>query len=239
MSKTPLSKNTVLDSILDSRCGVLEVGQSLDSGVQKSVFTWLSSCPNVGQRFGHPGQEPPKGVCVQRVQVSSNTWTLDSTTGPVYLMNENRQRLARGEVMQEGEIQSGVKRDERGRFLPGMTSMSPGRPKGQRHKLSSNFLEDLALFWQQEGGDILRRVAADDPSTVLRVVASLVPKELALRLEAGADGSAGIVINLLGVAPAVALSELDITPDLMEESSTPEGSIDAHIGPLSDHISDE
>ena len=112
-----------------------------------------------------------------------------------------------------------VKRDAAGRFLPGASPLG-GRPPGTRHKLSSAFLQDLAVHWQEQGGEILQRVTAEDPATVLRVIASLVPRELALKLEVGADEGAGIVINLMGVAPAVA--------EQIERDITPQGSTDAH-----------
>lgn len=76
-------------------------------------------------------------------------------------------------------------RDARGRLLPGHTANPAGRPKGVRHRLSKNFLFDIAQHWQEEGGDILKRVTREDPATVLRVVASLVPRELITKMEIG------------------------------------------------------
>ena len=76
-------------------------------------------------------------------------------------------------------------RDARGRLLPGHTANPAGRPKGARHRLSKNFLLDVAQHWQEEGGDILKRVTREDPGTVLRVVASLVPRELITKMEIG------------------------------------------------------
>lgn len=75
-------------------------------------------------------------------------------------------------------------RDAKGRFVAGTTgTVKRGRPMGIKHNLSRAFLTDLALHWQEEGGDILKRVTKDDPAAVLRVVASLVPKEMITRLE--------------------------------------------------------
>jgi hypothetical protein len=111
--------------------------------------------------------------------------------------------------------QSGRTRDDKGRWLPGVPQHGGGRPKGVKHKLGQSFLNDLALHWQTEGADILKRVTKDDPATVLRVIASLIPKELALRLEGGNDGE-GIVINLMGVSHP--LIEKDITPAIDSES---------------------
>ncbi len=115
----------------------------------------------------------------------------------------------------------GVKQEERtrdgkGRWLPGKTANPAGRPKGIKHKLSASFINDLALHWQAEGGDILRRVTEEDPAAVLRVIASLVPREMMLKLEGGNDGQ-GIVINLLGVSHPL-IEERDITPAIDSES---------------------
>jgi hypothetical protein len=115
--------------------------------------------------------------------------------------------------MSESQKQGPI-RDGKGRFVRGAHN-PVGRPKGMKHKLSASFLNDLALHWQSQGADILERVSKDDPATVLKVIASLVPKEMMLRLEGDGDG-AGIVINLLGVSHP--LQEKDITPDKDPES---------------------
>ena len=116
--------------------------------------------------------------------------------------------------MSECQKQTAV-RDDKGRFVSG--NHNPvGRPKGMKHKLSASFLNDLALHWQAEGADILKRVTKDDPATVLRVIASLVPKEMMLKLEGAGDGT-GVVINLLGISHPL-VDEKDITPDKDPES---------------------
>ncbi|TDG13970.1 hypothetical protein E2F43_10780 [Seongchinamella unica] len=104
-------------------------------------------------------------------------------------------------------------RDARGRFVRGNEiAKTGGRPLGSKHKLSESFLKDVAVSWQEQGGDVLQKVAQDDPSTYLRVIASLVPKELVTRLEAG-DSAQGLVINLLGVEHPIDAEWKDITPE--------------------------
>ena len=69
-------------------------------------------------------------------------------------------------------------RDERsGRFLNG-TKGGPGRPKGARSKLGEAFVEDLRRVWEDLGEDALRRCAVEEPGQFLRVVASLMPRDL-------------------------------------------------------------
>jgi hypothetical protein len=78
-----------------------------------------------------------------------------------------------------------TERDERsGRFVTGNTG--GGRPKGARNKLGEQFVQDLALAWQEHGIEALDRVAKDDPAAFLRVVAGLMPKDVNLNLSLNA-----------------------------------------------------
>ncbi len=62
------------------------------------------------------------------------------------------------------------------RFKPGQSGNPKGRPKGARSRLSEAFLQELAEHWEQNGRDVLDQVRNNDPSTYLRVIASLIPK---------------------------------------------------------------
>lgn len=55
---------------------------------------------------------------------------------------------------------------------------NPGRPKGSRNKLGEAFIEDLLVSWEANGPDAIRRVIKDKPEQYLKVVASLMPKDL-------------------------------------------------------------
>jgi hypothetical protein len=71
-----------------------------------------------------------------------------------------------------------IERDTKtGRFLPG-NSGNGGRKPGSRNRLGEQFLEDLRDLWETQGPDVLARVARDDPSTLLKVIASLMPRDL-------------------------------------------------------------
>jgi hypothetical protein len=73
-------------------------------------------------------------------------------------------------------------RDEKtGRFLPGNPgSRAGGRPRGSRNRLSEKFLADFHAVWEDQGLEALQKVAESDPSTFVRVAASLLPRKLKL-----------------------------------------------------------
>ena len=53
-----------------------------------------------------------------------------------------------------------------------------GRPKGTRNRFSEAFCADLLREWESGGPECMKRVMHEDPSTFLRVAASVLPKEL-------------------------------------------------------------
>lgn len=59
-------------------------------------------------------------------------------------------------------------------FKPG----NPGRPKGARNKLGEQFIADLYEDWQKHGVETLARVRDEKPDQYLKVVASILPKDL-------------------------------------------------------------
>jgi hypothetical protein len=61
---------------------------------------------------------------------------------------------------------------------PGQVLNPKGRPKGARSRFGEQFMQDFLADWEEHGKDALIRVRATDPSTYLRVAASLLPKEL-------------------------------------------------------------
>lgn len=68
-------------------------------------------------------------------------------------------------------------KDEKGRFLPGNSGFG-GRPKGARNKLGEQFISDLYADWQEHGVETLAKVRAEKPDQYLKVVASILPKDL-------------------------------------------------------------
>lgn len=67
-------------------------------------------------------------------------------------------------------------------FKPGVSGNPNGRPKGGRNRLSEQFLSDLHDSWAEIGAIALRRAADEDPVGYVRIVASLMPKDINLSL---------------------------------------------------------
>jgi hypothetical protein len=72
------------------------------------------------------------------------------------------------------------KRDETGRFI--VPPKSPGRPKGARNKLGEEFLQDMLADWTEHGAKVIEDVRKDKPDQYLKVVASVLPKELNVKV---------------------------------------------------------
>jgi hypothetical protein len=63
-------------------------------------------------------------------------------------------------------------------WKPGQSGNPKGRPQGSRNKLSEDFLADLHDAWKAYGRSALMAAAWTEPVSFVRVVASLMPKEL-------------------------------------------------------------
>lgn len=59
-------------------------------------------------------------------------------------------------------------------FKPG----NPGRPKGSRNKLGEDFIAALHEDFQENGIAAIKAVRSEKPDAYLKVIASIVPKEL-------------------------------------------------------------
>jgi hypothetical protein len=70
--------------------------------------------------------------------------------------------------------------DEKGRFLTG--NSGGGRPKGSRNQLGEAFVADLYADWQANGADTIARVREERPQDYLKVLASILPKDVNLNV---------------------------------------------------------
>jgi hypothetical protein len=93
-----------------------------------------------------------------------------------------------------------------GRFVSG-NSGGPGRKVGSRNRFSEAYIQDLHACWEKHGPDVLERVARDEPGTLLKVAAMLMPKDIAVNLAVSVDPTEFVgrfrhAVELLGNDPA-------------------------------------
>jgi hypothetical protein len=65
-------------------------------------------------------------------------------------------------------------RDAEGRFTPG----SGGRPRDARSRLQKDFVYALQEDFEKHGAGVIRIVRVEEPAQYLKIIASILPKEL-------------------------------------------------------------
>ena len=63
-------------------------------------------------------------------------------------------------------------------FKPGQSGNPRGPPKGARNKLGEEFLAELYNAFETNGRAAIERVVEEDPAAFLRIIASLIPKDI-------------------------------------------------------------
>ena len=85
-----------------------------------------------------------------------------------------------GDLPVEQPTPTGEPRDSRGRFKSGNIG-GPGRPPGSRNALGEAFVADVYEDWTKHGEAVLAQVRIDNPGAYLRVIASLVPRDVIIQ----------------------------------------------------------
>ena len=73
-----------------------------------------------------------------------------------------------------------AKDPETGRFISG--NIGGGRPKGARAKLGEQFCQDVYAKWQEVGDRCIDEMIADKPGDFVKLVATMLPKEMNLNV---------------------------------------------------------
>ena len=68
--------------------------------------------------------------------------------------------------------------NNRGQWQPGQSGNPAGRPKGARNRVSEKLLEVLEKDFAEHGAAVIEAVRMKRPHEYLKVVASLMPKQL-------------------------------------------------------------
>lgn len=66
-------------------------------------------------------------------------------------------------------------------WAPGQSGNPKGRPKGSRNKLGDAFLCDLLEDWEANGKAAIATVRDERPHEYLKVVASILPRQVEIR----------------------------------------------------------
>jgi len=89
-------------------------------------------------------------------------------------------------------------------FEPGNRANPAGRPKGSRNKLGEAFISAMHDDFVQHGAAVIETVRIEKPDQYLKVVASILPKELNIKTDAF-DGISDEQLAALVVAARAAL----------------------------------
>lgn len=73
-------------------------------------------------------------------------------------------------------------RNQDGTFIKGVSGNPAGKPKGARHQLTENFVKALNDDFMLYGVSAIETVRSEKPDQYLKVIASLVPKDVNLNV---------------------------------------------------------
>jgi len=96
----------------------------------------------------------------------------------------------------------------RNRFLPGNSGHGGGRPLASRNKLQGDFLKALAADFAEHGAGVIKIARIEKPIEYLKVIASVLPKEIVVEQSVLADLSDEELANHIALLQRIQAGKL-------------------------------
>ena len=106
------------------------------------------------------------------------------------------------------------------RFLPGNDGHGGGRPVGSRNKLQGDFLKALAADFTEHGAGVIRIARIEKPVEYLKVIASVLPRELVLEQNVLSDLSDEEIAANLALLQKIQLNKRPQEEQASDEEGT-------------------
>ena len=75
----------------------------------------------------------------------------------------------------------------------GQSGNPAGRPQGSKHRLAESFIAAPYADWNEHGVAAIEKVRQERPADYLKIIASIIPKELHVKEQSLEDERRGIV----------------------------------------------